>query len=266
MGLSTRLKQMAKAGRHLTDDSVLSERNLKQAMQGVVAHARKRLASIGGTVHHTSTISLYECQQHFHAAGGPAPNVENKTVFMKPDGGILFASVRDKTYPILIVEDKVQGTNDLLYAANQKRQATGNAIERGAKNIRGAEMLFANLPIFPYLIFAAGCDFHASETIAKRIEMMNMGFPNHYIEVTPSTTPDEELTMVEGLLPNIDVTKKLGMGIASVFVKAHKWDEMPHGSSQWKTEEYQKICCHAVDLSLEALAKTISTISGSPDT
>ena len=51
-----------------------------------------------------------------------------------------------------------------------------NAIERAAKNIRGSEMICMSQNTFPYVIFASGCDFHNTETIASRLEMMNMAF------------------------------------------------------------------------------------------
>jgi hypothetical protein len=171
---------------------------------------------------------------------------------MKPDGGILFAVSGEKRIPILIVEDKVQGTNDNLFEQKKKRQATGNAIERGAKNIRGAEMLFAGLEIFPYVMFASGCDFHSTETIAKRIEMMNMGFPNHYIEMATTITQEQVQLKIDAIIPSINVKKICGKSIASVFVKAHKWDEMKHGSSLWQKDEQVKILKKIIDKVLES--------------
>jgi hypothetical protein len=163
---------------------------------------------------------------------------------MKPDGGILFA-VKEERIPILIVEDKVQGTNDKRLEKKLGRQSTGNAIERAGKNIRGAEMLFTG-NIFPYVLFASGCDFHSTETIAKRIEMMNMGYPNHSIEISPDT-----VQTMTSLLPNIQVKKIGGKCIASVFVKSHKWNEMKHGASLWKKEEQVLLLKHVIDKVLE---------------
>lgn len=243
--LSQRHKQMQKDGRHLTDDSKKSEKILLEAMIDIIAYANKRFD--GGIVR-KSTISLYECQEYFQECSGIVPNPENKKVYMRPDGSILYATIQDKLIPILVVEDKVQGTNDILFQENKPRQATGNAIERGAKNIRGCEMLFCNADIFPYVLFASGCDFHSSETIGKRIEMMNMGVPNHYIEVQPNMSAD-----IQNIIDNIDIRKKGGKSIASVFVKAHKWNEMPHNSSMWTKEEYTKICCKVLDLVAESM-------------
>lgn len=252
--LSQRLSNLALEGRHLNDDSCQSEGTLTSAMCDVISYARELFSQHGASIEQLKSISLYECQQHFHAAGGPVPDPLNKKVSMKPDGGILVAIKDDKMIPILIVEDKVQGTNDLLYASGKKRQATGNAIERGAKNIRGAEMLFGTVDIFPYVLLASGCDFHASETIAKRIEMMNMGFPNHYMEVCNQTNKDTQEKQLDNIISSIDIQKKCGKSIASVFIKAHKWNEMKHGSSRWQKEEIVKLCKKVLDQVYESIS------------
>jgi hypothetical protein len=247
-GLSKRLSELVISGRRLNDDSASSEDTLNNAVRELRPYIEAKCIAIGATLTHKKTMTLYECQEYFHKCGGPSPNKENESVYMKPDGGVFVIHFIDgQSIPILIIEDKVQGTNDLLFEQNKKRQATGNAIERGAKNIRGAEMLFANLPIFPYVMFASGCDFHSSETIAKRIEMMNMGFPNHYIGITPAMTSDEMNGKIQNILQNIDIHKKCGKGVASVFVKSHKWDEMKHGSSLWKKDEIIVICKRVID-------------------
>lgn len=254
IGLSKRLIQMNEEGRHLTDDSCTSEKILSSAMCAIILYATECFEKLGYKVVPEKTITLFECQTFFEKVGGPKPNPENKKVCMRPDGGILFAVSEKERIPILIVEDKVQGTNDNLFEDNKKRQATGNAIERGAKNIRGAEMLFSKLNIFPYVMFASGCDFHNTETIAKRIEMMNMGIPNHYIDITPTTTKNEIQEKIDAIIPAISIGKICGKSIASVFVKAHKWDEMKHGSSLWKKDEQVQILKKVIDKVLESFS------------
>jgi hypothetical protein len=167
-------------------------------------------------------------------------------------------SLKGVEIPLLIIEDKVQGTNDILYEQKKKRQATGNAIERGAKNIRGAEMIFASQNIFPYVMFASGCDFHSTETIAKRIEMMNFGFPNHNIPVSPTTSQTEVDEKINTILQSININKNHGKSIASVFIKSHKWNEMKHGSSLWKTEEIVVICKKVIDKVFESLIPSLT--------
>jgi hypothetical protein len=238
--LSKRLAQLNEDGRTLIDDSALSEENLTGAMREIVQYASEKAVAFGATVSWEKSISLYDCQVLFEKISGRHPDPKNKKIFMKPDGGILFLVKGEEKIPILISEDKVQGTNDVLFTLGKKRQATGNAIERAAKNIRFAEMLFTS-DIFPYVIFASGCDFHPSETIAKRLESMNFGTPNHYVEMGENV--DEQ---IEAILPNIDVKKRYG-SVASIFVKAHKWDIMDHGTSKWKKEERIKILQTVVD-------------------
>jgi len=243
-GLSERHLQMAEDGIHLNDDSRSSEQTLNAAMNEIRLYAETKFLPLGYTIETSPSITLFECQTYFHKVGGPPPNPSNKNVSMKPDGGILFA-VKEERIPILIVEDKVQGTNDKRLEKKLGRQSTGNAIERAGKNIRGAEMLFTG-NIFPYVLFASGCDFHSTETIAKRIEMMNMGYPNHSIEISPDT-----VQTMTSLLPNIQVKKIGGKCIASVFVKSHKWNEMKHGASLWKKEEQVLLLKHVIDKVLE---------------
>jgi hypothetical protein len=190
---------------------------------------------------------------------------------MKPDGGIIVAirktldengQIVQERIPILITEDKVQGTNDNLHALGKPRQATGNAIERGAKNIRGAEMIFGGLDVFPYVLFASGCDFHSSETIAKRIEMFNFGYANHYIELSPDM-PDGHVwsKLHTDVLPAIDIKKKTVAGsrfsTATICVKAHKWNEMKHDSSRWKTNEIGEVCKKVIDQVFESMVEYV---------
>jgi hypothetical protein len=155
---------------------------------------------------------------------------------------------------MLITEDKIQGTNDLRFAKGLGRQATGNAIERAAKNIRGAEMAFMapDQSLFPYIIFAAGCDFHPTETIAHRLEMMNYGVPNTTFEVTPSNV--DIMPKLTGDLENKTCRKRFsGKSIASIFVKTHKWDQLPHGSSNWSVKERIVVCEWAMNQSMDQL-------------
>lgn len=256
--LSKSIGKLVEDGRHLIDDSAISEKTLTNAMVHIVKYAQSEVEKRGGTLKHVKHISVYDCQKYFEQnGGGPPANDANRNVCMRPDGGVLLATIAGREYPILAVEDKMQGTNDLLFAQGKRRQATGNAIERGGKNIRGAEMLFAGMPVFPYVLFAAGCDFHSSETIAKRLEMMNMGVANHYIPIEPDMD-DARVSdyIAEHIIPNINIHNRWGKCIASIFVKAHKWDVMPHGASNWKEPDIIRICCKVIDLTLDELSST----------
>jgi len=233
----------AENGNRLNDDSKSSENSLSEAMKPILAYARYIFRQLNIEIEYRTSMSLYECQEFFHRQGGPKPNIKNKKVFMKPDGGIILGKkANGEVVPLLIIEDKVQGTNDNLYFLGKKKQSCGNAIERGGKNIRGASMLFIGLPYFSYVLFAAGCDFHHSHTISKRIEMMNYGIPNHYIEVT------EDDYDISSVIESINVSKKLNLDTFSCFIKAHKWDKMQHNSSLWKMKERIDICKRVLDL------------------
>lgn len=257
-GLRARHIAMHNEGRTLIDDSSISESNLNGAMVQIIQHAQEQVGYRfpNANVTHLKKITLYDLQCEFFKSGcGGVPDDHNKTVFIRPDGGIITVSIDGTNYPLLIAEDKVQGTNDLRMSEHKNKQATGNAIERGAKNIRTCEMLCAHLTYFPYLLFASGCDFHSSETISKRIEMMNMGTPNHYIELSPNTINEEVDLAVDKIVHTIDIRKKWGNKycIATALVKAHKWDEMPHRASLWKKEEYVRICNKAIDKAIDEI-------------
>ena len=129
-GLSQRHIQMGLEGRHVTDDSKKSESTLNGAMPSIIAYAENMMALKNGKIRYEKTVSLYDCQTAFVRYGGLSPDPDNKKVSMKPDGGIIFGILDGKEFPLLIVEDKVQGTNDTLFEQDKKRQATGNAIER----------------------------------------------------------------------------------------------------------------------------------------
>lgn len=263
-------------GRTLLTDSNASETRMHRALPPLMAQARNLAQSLGGTVTHQKTLSLYDCQRMFHRfGGGPSPDPSNRSVYMKPDGGVILYhhTASGWTCPVLIMEDKVQGTNDLRHAEGKPHQSCGNAVERAAKNIRGAEMLARHVPFFPYAIFASGCDFHPDETIAKRLEMMNYGFPNHTIVVTGETSAAALDASVSRLLGAVNPRKRAGgCAVASVFVKAHRYDESPHGTSAWSTEHITQLASavlrHAFDVLREGClppsSSSLSSLGASP--
>ena len=106
------------------------------------------------------------------------------TSAMRPDGGIL--SLRDngsKLYPILIVEVKNQGTNDLRAAEGMSRQAKGNAIERLGKNVIGFRTAMLSEGIMPFVCFGDGCDFAEDSSILDRVVTIAMFGPLNQIQV-----------------------------------------------------------------------------------
>ena len=264
MSLSQRLLDLYYANRTLIDDSRASELMLHESLEDVVRdYARPKVEREGGTLEWVPTATLFECQQRF---GACVPAEENRRVFMRPDGGIFYAVFGQRRWPILITEDKVQGTNDRLFAEGKKRQSTGNAIERCAKNIRMAEMLFTDMTVFPYVIFAAGCDFHPTETIAKRLEALNYGFSNRTLVVEPAQTSKQlSDSFQDDVLGLIDIGLRRGKCVATIAVKAHKYDELPPGSSSWSKFERFLVCCRVVDLALEAVLTEVLHGEGEED-
>ncbi|MBN2208014.1 MAG: hypothetical protein JW759_01785 [Candidatus Coatesbacteria bacterium] len=116
------------------------------------------------------------------------PDVEFHCYFgtsaMRPDGGIL--SIEDEhgaLFPVLIVEVKNQGTNDLRRAEGKPTQARGNAIERLGKNVIGFRTAMLNEGIVPFVCFGDGCDFADTSSILDRVVTIAMFGPLNRIQV-----------------------------------------------------------------------------------
>lgn len=272
-GLSERHLNMHQEGRTLVTDSNVSEGNLKTMIEPLIRFAKTQIEPYGGTIDYHTKLSLEDIMQYGADDTFLFPSPEqqkeqkeqkklkegkegkeekeekndNARVSIRPDAGILLWRINNKHYPIYIGEDKVQGTNDRLFLNGQKKQATGNAIERYFKNVRAEELLCCRVPYFPSVCFASGCDFHHSETIAKRLEAGNYGVPNLYAEITKEQPDIPELALSEKFIDNINIMKKWVSAyvpyasVPIVCVKAHKWDQMPHSSSLWLPSEYLEI-------------------------
>ena len=268
-GLSTRHINMHKEGRTLVDDSNLSEGNLKTAVDGIVTYAKECIQPYGGDIQYFTKISIDDLVAYMNDPSyqiGSSKlddiNTTNSKTCIRPDAGIILWNYNGQQFPLYIGEDKVQGTNDKLFANGKPRQATGNAIERYFKNVRAEEMLCSHVPYFPSIVFASGCDFHHNETISTRLCAGNYGRPNHYTEITKEKTQMtlEELDTVCNSI-NIDkisFTKFTPLAsISTVCIKAHKWDEMPHNSSLWKPHEYLELSKRVITLAVDKLINTM---------
>jgi len=94
---------------------------------------------------------------------------------IRPDGGILSIKSRNnEVFPILIVEVKNQGTNDLREKEGLSPQAKGNAIERLGKNVIGVRTALSHESIMPFVCFGYGCDFASSSSILDRVVTIAM--------------------------------------------------------------------------------------------
>jgi Restriction endonuclease EcoRI len=103
---------------------------------------------------------------------------------MRPDGGILsMVDNDDHLHPILIVEVKNQGTNDLRAAEGKPRQAMGNAIERLGKNVIGFRTAMLPQGIMPFVCFGYGCDFADGSSILDRVVTIAMFGPLNEVNV-----------------------------------------------------------------------------------
>lgn len=108
---------------------------------------------------------------------------EGNNSFVKPDGGILYYIKHNIHYPILITEAKKQGTNDIREQEGKPKQGKGNAIERAYKNSKEFELYCRQFPIFPYIIFACGCDFEKGSSINDRLDAITDYLPRNKIYV-----------------------------------------------------------------------------------
>ena len=144
--------------------------------RALTAVAKRLRTEFGVELHHEREWKLADIVRRLRE---DFPNVQFHCYFesssMRPDGGIL--SIRDKNeklFPVLIVEVKNQGTNDLREAEGKPRQAKGNAIERLGKNVIGFRTAMLNEGIIPFVCFGDGCDFAASSSILDRVVTIGM--------------------------------------------------------------------------------------------
>jgi hypothetical protein len=173
----------------------------------------------------------------------------NDKCFMSPDGGLFFVTIDTKRYCFMIVEDKYQGTNDMRLSKGLPKQGLGNAIERVFKNLNASWHLFKDLPISPYIVFVAGCDFHSSESIIHRIgPLSNFGKSPLVWEMKDENTFD-----VSDMTSKIDIKKDIDREFATFCVKTHKYDEFPCESSMWKDNERLEIMKHVASESLKEI-------------
>jgi len=99
--------------------------------------------------------------------------IEGKNPYIIPDGGFIFAKIKNNWKVILISEAKKQGTNDIRLREGMKKQSKGNAIERLGKNVIGIQTWLINEGIFPFVCFGEGCDFDEGSSIRDRVVTIN---------------------------------------------------------------------------------------------
>lgn len=142
--------------------------------------------------------------------------------FIRPDGGLLYVEKGDKRHLVLVVEVKVQGTNDKRVSEGLNKQAQGNAVERAMKNDAELKLYMKNEKYFPYVLFCQGCDFAPGSSITDRLTASTLYCsPNH-----------------------IYVKNVGGLQRTSLFVKENYWTDT----------EVINICLDTIKISIEVLA------------
>jgi len=171
-----------RAGTVINLTSTQQEATLGKALKAVV---RQIQDEFGVQLHHVRQWKLADVVARLRVA---FPDVEFFYFFessaMRPDGGILSIQDRsDSLFPVLIVEVKNQGTNDLRRAEGKPPQAKGNAIERLGKNVIGFRTAMLTETIVPFVCFGDGCDFAPTSSILDRVVTIAMFGPLNKVHV-----------------------------------------------------------------------------------
>lgn len=165
-----------RAGTVLNLTSAKQESRLGDALQEVVVKIEDEFDV---RLHHEPRVLLSDLVSALRREFPDVPFAEPQPrSHMRPDGGILSIVDSDRlTYPVLIVEVKNQGTNDLRAAEGRSRQAMGNAIERLGKNVIGFRTAMLTEGIVPFVCFGDGCDFAPESHILDRVRTIAMFGP-----------------------------------------------------------------------------------------
>ena len=183
------------------EDAVVLEGNLVEQIELLIQDLKESYPNI--KFEWEKTLRKFEISPESNYT----PHSKNSGV--KPDGGILFAVINGKRYPILVTEAKKQGTNheresiidlhnqgicsdevatrlgmtlkkvERIIKQGNKKQAKGNAIERAFKNWAEFQIYFEDFNYFPYVIFAYGCDFEQGSSILDRLDAMTRYKPRN---------------------------------------------------------------------------------------
>jgi type II restriction enzyme len=167
----------------------LTSKQQETAAASALRQAVRRLeVTFAVSLAHKKDWLLAEIVEHLRKEYPDVPfSAVRPTSSMRPDGGILFLVDRDGVQrPILIVEVKNQGTNDLRMREGKRPQAMGNAIERLGKNVIGFRTALLPEGIMPFVCFGDGCDFAETSSIRDRVVTIAMFGPLNEINVVPA--------------------------------------------------------------------------------
>ena len=149
------------------EDAKNLEGKLSDTVQEVINHLQSIFPGVK-----FSWVKKLEKRKIAENIGKPNWKPCSKNPYILPDGGIVYAEIFGKQYPILISEAKKQGTNDKRLEEGKKKQGKGNAIERAVKNHSEISLYCRPYDYYPYVVFASGCDFEASSSINDRLDAM----------------------------------------------------------------------------------------------
>jgi type II restriction enzyme len=152
-----------------------------------------------------------------------------ENTYIKPDGGFLYMTIDEKLYPILVSEQKRQGTNDTILLKGRKKQGKGNAVERLGKNVDAFDVLFGDEDIYPFVVFLQGCDFYSPEsTIVDRVRTIANFQPMNVINLYWKQIRKNKNTA------------------GSYFMRGHSMHEAP-GTSDWTFDEMFNVMFEIAD-------------------
>jgi hypothetical protein len=206
---------MAVSGQHTTDKSTKAEKSLVQAARKVLETLKNR----GHKADIVFNLSYFDIKMNGHRhLGNPPPGDDDRGLTIRPDGGVILVDGKIAG----IFEDKYEGTADDI-GKEEVNWAGGSTIDRTFKNVNACKMYCAGSGVFPYVVFAHGCNFHPKLKVHKRLEEGNWGFPNQMVIVTPE---DDGSTAFENLLSSItpETVRPRGpakLNVASIFIKTH---------------------------------------------
>ncbi len=165
--------------------NVTSSKQEGELAQALVTVVERLTEEMGVRFHHVREWKLGEVVGRLREAFPETGFHYNfETSAMRPDGGILSLVANDGTlFPVLIVEVKNQGTNDLRAAEGKPPQARGNAIERLGKNVIGFRTAMLTEAIMPFVCFGYGCDFAPDSSILDRVVTIAMFGPLNTVQV-----------------------------------------------------------------------------------
>ena len=149
------------------EDAKILEGKLSDTVQEVINYLQGVFPAVK-----FSWVTKLEKRKIAENIGKPHWKPCSKSPYILPDGGIVYAEISGKEYPILISEAKKQGTNDKLLEEGKKKQAKGNAIERAVKNHSEISLYCRPYDYYPYVVFASGCDFEETSSINDRLDSM----------------------------------------------------------------------------------------------